>query len=168
MPWQRPNRLWRHIATDEGDARRTFSEAALDRIERAIVTGEGTHRGQVCVAVEPALPLARVMRGVSPRERSVEVFGLLRIWDTEENNGVLVYLLLADHDVEIVADRAIHARVGEAAWEAICRRMESAFREGRFVEGLEAGVREISVLLAEHFPGDAGNPNEIPNRPVVL
>jgi len=90
------------------------------------------------------------------------------VWDTEENNGVLLYLLLADRDVEIVADRAIHRRVGEAAWEAICQRMESAFREERFLEGIEAGIREISALLAEHFPGDARDADEIPNRPAVL
>jgi hypothetical protein len=168
MPWQRPNRFWRHVFTDEADARRAFPGEAMDRIERAIEAGEAMHRGQVCVAIESALPLVRVVRKLPPRERALEVFGLLRVWDTEENNGVLIYLLLADRDVEIVADRAIHGRVGEAAWEAICRRMEQAFHEGRFVEGVEDGVREISALLAEHFPGAAGDRDELPNRPVVL
>jgi uncharacterized membrane protein len=168
MPWQRPNRFWRHLFTDDADARRTFSTATMDRIERAIVAGEATHRGQVCVAVEPALPLGRVVRKLSPRERALEVFGLLRVWDTEENNGVLVYLLLADHDVEIVADRGIHARVGESAWEEICQRMEQAFRDGRFADGVEQGVRDVSALLAEHFPGGGEDRDELPNRPVVL
>jgi uncharacterized membrane protein len=168
MPWQRSNRFWRHLFTDDADVRRSFPAEAMDRIERAIVAGEATHRGQVCIAIEPALPLARVLRKLTPRERALEVFGLMRVWDTEENNGVLVYLLLADHDVEIVADRGIHARVGEAAWEAICQRMELAFRQGRFGEGVEDGVREISALLAAHFPGTANDRDELPNKPIVL
>jgi uncharacterized membrane protein len=168
MPWQRPNRFWRHVFADDADARRTFPPETMDRIEQAIEAGEATHRGQVCVAVEPALPLARVLRKVSPRERAVEVFSQMRVWDTDENNGVLIYLLLADRDVEIVADRGIHARVGEAAWEAICHRMEEAFREGRFAEGLGEGVREVSALLAQHFPGGSDDRDELPNRPVVL
>ena len=168
MTWQRPNRLWRHLFTDDADARRTFSTETMDRVERAIVAGEATHRGQVCVAVEPALPLARVLRKLSPRERALEVFGMMRVWDTEENNGVLVYLLLADHDVEIVADRGIHARVGDGAWEAICQRMEQAFRDGRFADGVEQGVRDVSALLAEHYPGGREDRDELPNRPVVL
>jgi uncharacterized membrane protein len=168
MPWQRPYRFWRHVFTDEASARRAFSDADLDRLQRSIVAGETTHRGQVSVAIEPALPLWRVLRKLAPRERALEVFGLLRVWDTEENNGVLVYLLLADHDVEIVADRAIHQRVGSSAWEAICKEMEAAFREGRFVDGVDEGIREISALIATHFPGDGRDVNELPDRPVVL
>ena len=154
--------------TDEADVRRHFSEAVMARIQRAIVAGEATHGGQVCVAIEAALPLSRVMRKLSPRERAIEAFGLLRVWDTAQNNGVLVYLLLADRDVEIVADRGIHDRVGETGWEAICKRMEAAFHDGRFAEGIEEGVREISAHLAVHFPGGGADVNELPDRPVVL
>ena len=168
MGWQRPHRFWRHAFTDDRQVARVFSADAMKRIESAIVAGEATHRGQVGVAIEAALPLQRVLRKVSPRERAIEVFGSLRIWDTEENNGVLLYLLLADHDVEIVADRAIHRRVGEAAWEAICQRMEREFRERRFADGVEAGIREISALLAEHFPGTARDADELSNKPAVL
>lgn len=168
MPWQRPNRFWRHAFTDEKDVRRTFPDDGMKRIEQAIVAGEAMHRGQVGVAIEAALPLVRVLRKLSPRERALEVFGSLRVWDTEENNGVLLYLLLADRDVEIVADRAIHRKVGEGAWEAICKRMERSFRDGRYVDGVEAGIREISALLAEHFPGGGRDVDEIANRPVVL
>ena len=168
MPWQRPYRFWRHVFTDEGSARRRFTETTLDRLQQAILAGEATHRGQVCVAIEPALPLWRVLRRLSPRDRAIEVFGLLRVWDTEENNGVLIYLLLADRDVEIVADRAIHSRVGADAWEAICRRMEAAFRGGQHVEALDMGIREITALLTRHFPGDGRDANELPDRPVVL
>jgi uncharacterized membrane protein len=162
-------RFFRHLATDHGSVRRAFPDTALARIEAMIGDGEKRHRGQVRFAVEPSLPLARVLAGVTPRERAIDVFGLLRIWDTEENCGVLVYLLLADRDVEIVADRGIHGRVGTKAWNAVCRKMETAFRGGRFAEGVEAGLGEINALLAEHFPREGGaGGNELPDRPIVL
>ena len=166
--WRR-HRFFHHLATDHGSVRRAFPKASLARIEAAIAKGEQHHRGQVRFAVEPALPLVRVLRGVAPRERALEMFGSLRIWDTEENCGVLVYLLLADRDVEIVADRGIHAYVGAAAWEAICRKMEAAFRAGHFIEGVEAGIAAIHVLLTQHYPraGRTGG-NELSDRPVVL
>lgn len=169
MPWRRKARLWRHFVTDHGRAHRVFPKAALAAIEAAIADGERRHRGQVRFVVEPALPLARVLAKLPPRERALEVFGLLRIWDTADNAGVLVYLLLADRDVEIVADRGIHERVGTAAWEAVCREMETAFRDGRFAAGVEAGIVRINALLAEHFARRDGDPgNELPDRPVVL
>jgi uncharacterized membrane protein len=168
----RPNKLRRfflHLATDHGGVRRAFPEAALARIEALIREGEKRHRGQVRFSVEASLPLARVLAGITPRERAIEAFSLLRIWDTEENCGVLVYLLLADRDVEIVADRGIHERVGTRRWSAVCRKMETAFRDGRFVEGVEAGLAEINTLLAEHYPrGGGAGVNELPDRPVVL
>jgi uncharacterized membrane protein len=110
-----------------------------------------------------------VLKALPPRERALEIFGLLRIWDTEDNAGVLVYLLLADRDVEIVADRGIHRKVGTPEWEAVCRTMETAFRDGRYAEGAENGIARINALLAEHFPRAAGDvANELPNRPVIL
>lgn len=168
MPWRAPHRFWRHAFTDEADVRRAFPPDGMSRIERAIRDGEATHRGQVCVAVEPALPLSRVIAKLPPRDRALEVFGQLRIWDTEENNGVLIYVLLADRDVEIVADRGIDRGVGHAAWEAICHRMEQLFREDRHVDALVEGIREVSALMAERFPGGGDDRNEIPDRPVVL
>jgi len=167
--WQRSGRSLRHFATDERRVRKAFSDEALTRIGAAIADGEKRHRGQVRFVVEPALPLARAAHGISPRERALEVFGLLRIWDTEENCGVLVYLLLADKAVEIVADRGIDRAVGAAAWEAVCRSMEAAFASEQFAEGAEAGIAEINALLARHFPDD-GRPreNELPDAPVVL
>jgi len=105
---------------------------------------------------------------LAPRTRALEVFGQLLVWDTEENNGVLIYVLLADRDVEIVADRGIDRRVGHAAWEEVCQHMEAIFREGRHIDAVEAGVREVSALLALHFPGDGKDRNELPDRPVVL
>ena len=169
MGWQKSGRSLRHFATDERRVRHAFSDAALTRIGAAIAAGEKVHRGQVRFVVEPALPLARVARRISPRERALEVFGLLRIWDTEENCGVLVYLLLADRAVEIVADRGIDRAVGAAAWESVCREMEKAFAAGRYAEGAEAGIAGINALLARHFPDD-GKPreNELPDAPLVL
>ena len=141
--------------------KRAFPASALARIEQAIAEGERAHRGQLCFAVEGALPPLRVVRSVTPRERALEVFGLLRVWDTEENAGVLVYLLLAD--------RGIDRRVGAPAWEGICRRMEAAFAQARYADGVVHGLVEISALLALHFPraGGAGV-NELPDKPVVL
>jgi uncharacterized membrane protein YgcG len=167
--WQRSARSLRHLATDHRHARKAFSDAALERIGAAIAEGEKRHRGQLRFVVEPALPLARATRGVSPRERAVEVFGLLRIWDTEENCGVLVYLLLADKAVEIVADRGIDRAVGASAWEAVCHKMETAFAAGDFAQGAETGIAEINALLARHFPDD-GRPreNELPDAPLML
>jgi hypothetical protein len=169
MPWRRPLRWWRHLLADPRSVRRAFDAEALVRIEAAIASGERAHRGQVCFAVEGGLPMGRVMRRLAPRERALEVFGLLRVWDTEENSGVLLYVLLADRDVEIVADRGIHGHVGTAAWEAVCRKMEAAFRDGRYTEGVEAGIAEINALLARHYPRqDRAGTDELPNRPVVL
>jgi uncharacterized membrane protein len=168
MPWRRPYRFWRHVATDSAAVRRAFPPDALVRIEQAISAGERMHRAQLCVAIEGALPAARVMRKLPPRERALEVFGVQRAWDTEENCGVLLYLLLADRDVEIIADRGIHRQVGDAAWQAVCERMESALRTGRFADGVVAGIEEITALLARHFPRTQAGGNELPDRPVIL
>ena len=164
----RHRRLLRHVVTDHLSVKRTFPPAALARIEQAITAGERMHRGQVCFAVEGALPPLRVLRKLTPRERALEVFGLLRVWDTEENAGVLIYLLLADRDVEIVADRGIDREVPAGAWQAICARMEAAFRDARLVEGVVVGIEEIAALLAAHFPRVGAVANELPDKPVVL
>ena len=153
---RRAHRMLRHAVLDHLAVGRAFPPQALARIEQAIAAGERTHRGQVCFAVEAALPPLRVLGDLAPRERALEVFGLLRVWDTEENAGVLVYLLLADRDVEIVADRGIDRHVDPAAWRDICARMESAFAERRFEDGVLQGIREVSALLAAHYPSIAG------------
>ena len=161
-------RLCRHALTDRADVRRHFPPEEMVRVENAIAEGERRHAGQVCFVVEPALPASRVWQHLSPRERALEVFGLTRVWDTERNDGVLVYLLLADRDVEIVADRGIHAKVGAEAWEAICRTMEAAFRDGRYAEGVAAGIAAISDLLATHSPRSGPGGNELSDRPIIL
>jgi uncharacterized membrane protein len=164
MPWQRSGRFWRHLVTDDTDARRAVPADAIGRIEQAIAAGERNHRGQLCLAIEAALPLQRVWQRQTPRERALEVFGLARVWDTEENCGVLVYLLFADRDVEIVADRGIDRAVDPDTWQSICATMERSFRDGRFADGLVAGVGEINALLQRHFPRTDPGPNELPDR----
>jgi uncharacterized membrane protein len=164
----RAHRVLRHAVTDHLAVKRAFPAASLAQIEHAIAAGERTHRGQVCFAVEGALPPLRVLRRLTPRERALEVFGLLGVWDTEENAGVLIYLLLADRDFEIVADRGIDRRVDAGAWQSICVRMETAFRQGRYVEGVVEGIRQISALLAAHFPHTGASENELPDKPVIL
>jgi uncharacterized membrane protein len=162
-------RLVRHLFTDHWSARRAFPAAALRAIEKAIGEEERRHVGELRFAVEASLPLAELLRGASAHDRAVDWFGRLRVWDTERNCGVLVYLLLADRCVEIVADRGIHARVGDAAWKAICGEMQREFAHGRFERGVVAGVRAIGGLLAVHFPADEGDtPNELPDKPVML
>jgi uncharacterized membrane protein len=142
--------------------------ASLARIEQAIAAAERQHRGEVRFAVETALDVVPLWRGISARERAIEVFANLRVWDTEENNGVLIYLLLADRDVEIVADRGIHERVGAEDWEKICRAMEARFRAGQFEQGVLDGIAQVSAALARHFPGPDRRGDELPDKPVLL
>lgn len=165
-------RLWRHLITDHRASRQLFSPAMLHRLEMATTHGEQLHQGQVRLAIEASLPLNAVHGGMTTRHRALEVFGLLRVWDTAANCGVLVYLLVADRAVEIIADRGIHARVGDAAWAEVCRKMEARFRRGEFAEGAQQGLVEIGALLAVHFPraANAGGriDNELPDAPVLL
>jgi uncharacterized membrane protein len=158
----------RHLSTGRAAVRRAFPSRTLDAIERAIGEAESKHDGQIRFAVEAALELAPLLAGQTGQQRAVEVFSKLRVWDTEHNNGVLIYLLLADRDVEIIADRGIHARLGQETWEAICRDMEAAFRNGEFEVGVLAGIHAVGEHLARHFSARGNKPNEMPDRPVVL
>lgn len=148
--------------------RRRFPTHALRSIEKAITTVEAKHAGEIRFVIETSLDFGDLWSGRTPRQRAVELFGRLGIWDTERNNGVLIYLLMAEHDVEIVADRGIATRVSADEWETVCRAMEQYFREGRFTEGAVAGIEGVGALLARHFPNDGGDRNEQPNRPVLL
>jgi len=158
----------RHLSSGRATVRRAFPQRTLDAIERAIRETETRHDGQIRFAVEAALDLSPLLAGQTARERAIEVFSQLRVWDTEYNNGVLIYLLLADRDVEIVADRSIHAKLGTETWEAICREMEAAFRNGQFEAGVLAVIRAVGEHLAHHFPPRSGKPNEMPDKPMVL
>lgn len=161
------SRVARHLIVLPGAVKRAFPPAAMAAVEEAIARGEKTHSGEVRFAVEAALDTAALLAGQSARERALEVFSQLRVWDTAQNNGVLVYLLLADHDIEIVADRGLNA-VPAAEWEAICRAMEEALRRGGFQAAVERGIEAVSRLVARHFPRRAGDANELPDRPAVV
>ena len=161
-------RIGRHLLEHRWRMRRSFPPQTLARIEHAIKTGEATHSGQVRFVVEGALDGAPLFRDQPARERALDIFSQLRIWDTAHNNGVLIYLLLADRDVEIVADRGIHAEVGGEGWESICRAMEAEFAAGQFERGVIGGIAAVSRELSRHFPPKGPHVNELPDAPLVM
>jgi uncharacterized membrane protein len=161
-------RIGRHLLEHRWRVRRIFPPEVLATIERAIKVGEATHSGQVRFVVEGALDGAPLFRDQPARERALDIFSRLRIWDTVHNNGVLIYLLLADRDFEIVADRGIDAKVGATGWEEICKAMETDFRAGNFAGGVIKGINAVSRHLATHFPKHGAGWNELPDAPVVM
>jgi uncharacterized membrane protein len=161
-------RIGKHLLAHNWRAKRVFPPDALATIEQAIKAGEATHSGQVRFVVEGALDGKPLFRDQPARERALDLFSRLRIWDTAHNNGVLIYLLLADRDVEIIADRGIDTKVGREGWEKICKAMESDFKAGNFAGGVVGGIEAVSKQLAAHFPGHGGGKNELPDAPVVM
>ena len=161
-------RIAKHLLEHRWRERRIFTPKVLARIEQAIREGEATHSGQIRFVVEGALDGRPLFRNQPARERALDIFSQLRIWDTEHNNGVLIYLLLADRDIEIVADRGINGKVGTDGWENICTLLEKEFRAGLFEYGVIRGIQEVSRVLARHFPKEPGGRNELPDAPVVL
>jgi uncharacterized membrane protein len=165
MQWKR---LLRHLLFDRWSVRRAFPPAAMRAIRDRIAEQERRHSGELRFAVEASLPLANLWHDQEARSRAVELFSQLRIWDTQDNSGVLIYLLLADKRVEIVADRGIHDKVGSTAWDAICGEMQRAFAIGQFERGVSLGIEAVSDLIAAHFPPRSGDRNELPNEPVAM
>lgn len=161
-------RIGKHLLEHHWRVRSIFPPEVLALIEQAIKTAETGHSGQIRFVVEGALDGAPLFRGQSARGRALDIFSQLRIWDTAHNNGVLIYLLLADRDVEIIADRGIDAKVGAAGWEKICALMEAEFRNGNFVAGISKGIAAVSRELATYFPADDVGRNELPDAPVVI
>ena len=163
-------RLLRHRWHDERDARRALPPAALLRIETRVATSESRHSGEIRVCVEAGLPLSYLWQRRTARERAITLFGKLRVWDTERNNGVLVYLLLAERAIEIVADRGLNQHVTNAHWQAILAGMREALGAGRYEQGLNQAIDAVDALLAQHFPLDsnAADSNELPDAPLML
>jgi hypothetical protein len=161
-------RIGRHLLQHRWRERRIFPPKVLAAIEQAIRSGEATHAGQIRFVVEGALDGAPLFRGQSARERALDIFSQLRIWDTAHNNGVLIYLLLADRQVEIIADRGIDAKVGVAGWAKICADMEIDFKAGNFERGVIRGIDAVSRQLAIYFPKHGAGVNELPDAPVVM
>jgi uncharacterized membrane protein len=157
----------RHRWADEGSVRRVLPEAALDRLEAAVRASERGHTGEIRLCVEAGLPWSYLWRDARPRERALAMFGKLGVWDTADNNGVLIYLLLADHAIEIVADRGLASRVPADYWQGVASALSGALREGRFEAGLAQALAAVGDQLLRHFPApaDAANPNELPDRP---
>jgi uncharacterized membrane protein len=161
-------RIGKHLLEHRWRVRRIFPPRVLAAIEQAIKAGEATHSGQIRFVAEGALDGAPLFRDQPARERALDIFSQLRIWDTADNNGVLIYLLLADRDVEIVADRGIDAKVGAAGWEKICTNMETEFEAGNFERGVIQGIEAVSKQLAAHYPKQRAGQNELPDAPVVI
>ena len=161
-------RLFKHLLILPGVAKRHFPAVSMRRIEVAIANSENRHSGEICFIVETNLHVLDILKGTSAKQRAVEVFSQLRVWDTEQNNGVLIYLLLADHDFEILADRGVHHHVGDKGWGLICHEMEALFRQGQFEAGVLYGITQIGGHLTQHFPVNASNNNELPNAPKII
>jgi uncharacterized membrane protein len=161
-------RLLKHLCATRAGTRRRFSQEVLEAIDEAVAASEARTSGEIRFAVETALDIPELWARRTPRERACEAFAHLRVWDSELNNGVLIYVLMADRDVEIVADRGAAARISAAEWEAACKLMESHFREGRFREGAVAGVKAVGVLLEREFPSRPVDRDELPNQPALL
>jgi uncharacterized membrane protein len=169
MGLQRIRRILRHRWMDDADTRRAVPPELVRKLTERVGASERRHTGEVRICVEAALPLSYLWRDATPRERAITMFGKLGVWDTEQNNGVLIYLLLAEHAIEIVADRGLANKVDPGTWQHIVRHMGSAFRGGRFEDGLTQALEEVSALLVQHFPLTAGaaDANELPNEPVL-
>lgn len=162
-------RIFRHRWLDERSTRRAIPPALVEQLAQQVVASERQHSGEIRIYVEASLPLPYLLRDATPRERAIDMFGKLRVWDTEHNNGVLVYLLLAEHAIEIVADRGIDRHVGAQGWRAIAQGMGAAFSARNYEQGLRQAVDAVTQLLVQHYPQRAGdaNPNELPDRPVL-
>lgn len=161
-------RIRRHLLISPLALKKRFPKAVMQRIEQAIADSEQTHLGEIRFAVELNLPVLDILRKKSGQQRAVEIFSQLQVWDTDQNNGVLIYLLLADHDFEILADRGIYQHVGAQGWTQISHEMETLFKHRQFEAGVLHGIRQITQLLAEHYPVTTNNQNELSNAPVIL
>jgi TPM domain len=161
-------RIARHLTCSARRTRVHFTPAVLAEIEAAIGAAEALHAGEIRFAIETALPLPMLWHDLSPRARALDLFARLNIWDTQSNNGVLIYVLRADRAVEIIADRGINERVSAAEWAQVCREVETHYQAGRYAEGSRAAVAGVARLLALHFPADRTSGNELPNQPILL
>lgn len=161
-------RIFRHLATTHWQVARAFPDTTMQAIEQAIVAAERKTSGEIRFVVEGALPSGLLFGGCSALDRALALFAELRVWDTADNNGVLIYVLLADRRVEVLADRAINAKLGTVAWQAVCRTLEEGFAEGRFQAGAVRAIEAVARHLESHFPASDDQGNELPNRPLVI
>ncbi len=160
-------RLGQHLFAFPFQVRRHFPAPSLARIETAIAASEHQHRGEIRFVVEHGLEVGDILRSVSARDRAADFFSNLRVWDTADNTGILIYVLLAEHAVEILADRGINQQVAPDFWEQICNRLTQDFRAGRFEAGVLQAIATMTAELTRHFPATTQNPDELPNQPVI-
>jgi uncharacterized membrane protein len=162
-------RIVRHLALPDLAVRRAFPVGASATVEKAVASAEKAHDVELRVVVEGGLPLGLLLRGVGSRERAIELFSQLRVWDTRNNTGMLIYLQFADRQIEIVADRGISARIGQQEWDAACAAISAEFAAGRFQQGVLAGIERIATLLGKHVPPPPPDDrDELPDRPAML
>ncbi len=169
----RVKRIFRHRWVDDTATQRVIGPDMLERLQRRVAASEQRHSGEVRVYIEAGLPLGYLWTDAPTqqiaRQRALDLFSQLRVWDTRANNGVLIYLLLAEQEIEIVADRGLNERVAPAVWQALVARMSGAFKQAQFEEGLTTALAEVSALLVQHFPlgANEANPNELPDAPIL-
>lgn len=170
---KRLKRILKHRWLDESATRRAIPPDVLRRLQQRVAASERRHSGEIRIYVEAALPLSYLWRDASTRQvtrqRALAMFSKLGVWDTANNNGVLIYLLLAERSIELVADRGLNDLVAPQVWHAVASRMGAAFKQGHFEDGLAQALEEVSAMLVQHFPLEAGavNPNELPDSPVL-
>jgi uncharacterized membrane protein len=165
---QRVGRVLRHWRASRADAQRAFPDSTLTAAQQAITAGEQTHRGEVRFIVEKSLPTDEVWDGITNRQRALALFADYGVWDTEDNCGVLIYVNLAEHKVDIVADRGIDRKIDRATWQAVCATMTEGFRRGDFQGATLAAIEQVNALLREHFPANGARQNELPDSPIML
>lgn len=159
-------RWMRHLLFPGVRLRSVLNMQALADIEQAVMATEALHGGEIQVVVEGGLDLPTLLRRQSGRERALQVFSDLRVWDTQQNNGVLIYVLWAEREVQIVADRGYNERISSQQWTELCQQMRQLFAEQPIATALVAGVQAAGAMIAEVFP--AADANELPDRPVVM
>jgi uncharacterized membrane protein len=162
-------RAWRHLTTTRVEGKRLFPPETLTTIQSMIAAGEATHRAEVRVIVEPSLTLNEVLSGMTSRQRASELFTLYRIWDTDENCGVLIYINLADHQVEIIADRGLTKRILPDDWQYICTTMTNGFAQDEYHDSVIAGLRQLNALLKRRFPDASSTQfDQLSDLPILL
>ncbi len=166
--FERLGRQWRHWQSTAAKGRQLFPQETLQRIGSAITAGEQRHRGEVRLIVENSMPSEALWADMSNRQRAIALFAEYGVWDTEDNCGVLLYVNLAEHKVDIVVDRNIGRKIDSAVWQQTCRTMTDGFARGQFEASTLAAVEHVNTLLAQHFPANGARANELPDHPIVL
>jgi uncharacterized membrane protein len=169
--FERATRLLKHRWME--DARHLIDQDLLKRLKQRVSLSESAHTGEIRICIESALPNSYLLRPgamrVIARQRALSQFGKLHVWDTEHNNGVLIYLLLAERTIELVADRGLNHVVKQTDWQTMVQSLGEALRDNRLEDGLNQAIDAVTAVLIQHFPLEAGTirPNELPDQPTL-